>query len=299
MTRIPRSPSLSLRLLLTLACVCGAASAAIADPGTSSLANREGPALWIASGPEGGTYRSVYATNLEALMRGNRIFYRETEGSAQNIELMQAGEADIAFVQADVFAAAWQAGETSGVQVIGRISDECLYIAYRKGGRIQQFEHLKSPPDGEPARIAVGPDHSGPAGSWRWFSERVPELAGNETSDQVGTLALNQLALGRYDAVVWVTDPGNLDHKMLQGTLSNDALGIMPVTDAGLLAPLADGTVIYRKRKVTLSGGWKSKKVETICTSALVLMRRDADRQLVDRISDLVSLKRDLIAPHD
>lgn len=253
--------------------------------------------IWIASGPEGGTYRDVYASNLQELLRGITVLYRDTEGSAQNIEMLQAGQADIAFAQSDVFAHAWQAGKTSGIQLIGRISDECVYIAYRKDGRIRKFDDLKHPPDGEPARVAVGPAASGPAGTWKWFSQRIPALAGNTVVDDVGTLSLNQLGVGRLDAVVWVTDPANRDHKMLKGALANDALAIMNVKDDALLAPLADGTVIYRNRKVTISSGWRPKKVETVCTSALLLMRRDAKRSLVERVSDIVSLKGDLIVP--
>ncbi len=262
----------------------------------ASLAAGES-AVWLATGPEGGTYRSIYGANLESQMRGTKVFYRDTAGSAENIELLREGRADIAFVQADVFAVAFAAGETADLQVIGRLSDECLYVAHRIGGRIEQFADLKAPPDGQPASVAVGPPDGGPAGSWRWLSERDPELAGNEVDAQGGTLALNQLGVGRFDAVVWVTDPLNLDHKMLRAVTRNDALAIMPVTDAALLEPLADGTVIYKKQKVALTGGFRPKKVETICTSALVLMRRDADTALVERVSDLISLKRDLIAP--
>jgi hypothetical protein len=260
-------------------------------------AKDDGPSIWLASGPEGGTYRAVYGANLASLLRGTSVFFRPSAGSADNVALLRAGQADVAFVQADVFAAAHALGETADLQVIGRLSDECVYVARRDGGDVQSFDDLRSPPGGEPATVAVGPPDGGPAGTWRWLSERAPEIAGNVVDDQGGTLALNQLAVGRFDAVVWVTDPLNLEHKMLQATLRNDALSLMPVTDAALLEPLSDGTVVYEKKKVALTDGWRSKKLETICTPALVLMRRDADRALVERISDLVGLKRDLIAP--
>ena len=263
----------------------------------ASIARADDASIWLASGPEGGTYRAVYGANLQSLMRGTKVFFRESPGSAENIALLNAGQADIAFVQADVYAAAHSAGETADLQVIGRLSDECLYFARRNGGRIEGFDHLKAPPGGEPATIAVGPPAGGPAGSWLWLTERVPELAGNEVDAQGSTLALNQLAVGRFDAVLWVTDPLNFEHKMLQATLRNDALSLMPVTDEALLAPLSDGTVVYEKKKVALTDGWRSKKLETLCTSALVVMRRDADQALLDRVSDLIGLKRDLIAP--
>jgi TRAP-type uncharacterized transport system substrate-binding protein len=257
----------------------------------------EKPPVWLASGPEGGTYRTVYATNLESLMRGTRILYRETDGSTRNLALLNESKADIGFVQADVYAAAYAIGETADIQVVGQLSNECIYIAYRVDGPVKSFDDLKSPPDGEPATVAVGPPDGGPAASWIWLSSLVPELAGNQVDSQFGTLAVNQLAVGRFDAVVWVTDPLNIDHKMLRAVNANDAVDLMPITDEALLEPLDDGTVVYRKQKVALEEGWRAKKLETICTSALVVMRRDADPMLVERVADLVSLKRDVIAP--
>ncbi len=264
-------------------------------PAASSAA--DGDAIWLASGHEGGTYRAVYGANLARLLRGTEVLFRETAGSAENVGLLNAGRADIAFIQADVFAGAYTSGDTADLQVIGRLSDECLFVAHRVDGKVGSFADLKAPADGAPLNIAVGPPDSGAAASWRWISQLDPALAGNETDAQHGTLAVNQLAVGGFDAVVWITDPLNLEHKMLRAVLENDAVDLMPVVDEALLEPIGDGTLVYRKRKLELEGGWRPKKVETICTSALVVMRRDADPALVERVSDLVGLQRDLIAP--
>ncbi len=281
----------SLVPLAAAACACAAlASPALAQPSGEEV-------LWLASGPEGGTYRTVYGKNLASLLRGTDVLFRESEGSAQNIVTLNESRADIAFVQADVFAGAYRAGETADLQVIGRLADECLFVAYRVDGAVKTFDDLRSPPGGTPLDIAVGPSESGAAASWRWLSQLDPALAGNETDPQYGTLAVNQLAVGQFDAVVWVTDPQNLQHKMLRAVLENERVDLMPVTDAALLEPIGDGTLVYRKRNLKLEGGWRPKKLETLCTSALVVMRRDADTAIVEKVSDLVGLQRDLIAP--
>ena len=260
-----------------------------------------GSKVWLASGPPGGTYRTVYGANLAKYIRGYEFFFRDTSGSAENLRLLLDEEADIAFVQADVYALARQRqlAVAEGLQVIGRLADECVYVAYRREGRVGSFEELKAPSDEAPARVAVGPPDGGPAGSWTWLSEVVPELAATEVDGQGGTLALNQLGVGRFDAVIWVTDPTNLNHIMLKTLNSNERLGLLSLTDDALLAPLDDGTVVYQKKKVKTKGGWSSKKLETICTSALVLMRMDADPKLVDRVSDTIGLHREWIVPKE
>ena len=108
---------------------------------------------------------------------------------------------------------------------------------------------------------------------------------------------MNQLAVGRFDAVVWVTDPTNFEQKMLRSLQANSELELLSVTDPVLLEPLSDGTVVYTRKKVKVTDGWPAKKLETICTSALVLMRRDADPLLLERVSDAVALHRDAIVP--
>lgn len=265
---------------------------------TSAPVAKEGP-IWLATGPPGGTYRAVYGVNLVKLLPDFEVFFRDTQGSAENLQLLLGGKADIAFVQADVYALAHETAPAvaQDLLVIGRLADECVYVARRKDGRIGSFDDLKAPDGDTPARVAVGPPESGPAGTWLWLANREPALATAEIDDEGGTLALNQLAVGRFDAVVWVTDPTNFEQKMLRTLQANSELELLPINDKALLTPLSDGTVVYSKKKVKTSAGWSAKKLETICTSALVLMRRDADPLLLERVSDAVGLHREAIVP--
>lgn len=110
--------------LTLLVLLCGAVQAA------------EKPAIWIASGESGGTYQRVYANNFEKQLRGYDVFHRMTKGSGENLELLVSGKADVAFAQADIYAAQLRQdpGRLDNVVMIGRIASECVYIAYRRGG---------------------------------------------------------------------------------------------------------------------------------------------------------------------
>jgi len=172
-----------------------------------------------------------------------------------------------------------------------------VFLARRKDGRIGRFEDLAAPAGDRPARVAVGPPEGGPAGTWHWLLHHDPGLAAVEVDPQGGTLALNQLAVGRFDAVLWVTDPANRDQKMTKALMADDDLELVAVTGKKLVDPLPDGTVVYRKQKVKGRETWTARKTETICTTALVLMRRDADAALLERVSDAIGLHRDAIVP--
>jgi TRAP-type uncharacterized transport system substrate-binding protein len=267
-------------ILTLLVLLCGTVHAA------------EKPGVWIASGEIGGTYRGVYAKNFERQLRSYDVFHRTTTGSGENLELLVSGKADVAFAQADIYAAQLRQDpeRLEGVALIGRIATECIYIAYRKGGTVESLVQLGQPVDGRPAKIAVGPAPGGASGTWSHLVTIDPALANVAVDHGGDTLALNQLAAGVYDAMIWVTDPNNLRHKLLQAVRANQELELMPVDDPKFVYTLPSGTKIYERRKVALEDGWRADKLNTVCTGALVLARKNGDPELIKKLAEIVSM---------
>jgi TRAP-type uncharacterized transport system substrate-binding protein len=266
-------------------------------PSAQAIAEKKG--VWIASGIPGGTYRDVYAKNLGKLMRDYELLYLSSSGSGENLDLLAKGEADLAFSQADVYAERLHADPDlyGKLIIIGRLADECVYLALRKAGPIRTLEQLATPPHGKKAKVAVGAAQGGMAGTWKYFGKLVPGLANANATRDSGTLALNQLEVGAFDAVGWVTDPMNFEHKMLRAANANRALDLMDLKDPALTKTLPDGTQIYKPRKVKLRNSWRSSELETVCTSGMVFARSDADSKLVEKVADLLSLRLDVIVP--
>jgi len=267
-------------IITLLVLLCGAVQAA------------EKPAVWIASGESGGTYRRVYANNFEKQLRGYKVFHRMTKGSGENLELLVSGKADVAFAQADIYAAQLRQdpGRLENVVMIGRIASECVYIAYRRGGAVESLAQLGQPVDGRPAKIAVGPAPRGASGTWSHFATLDPALANAAVDHGGDTLALNQLAAGVYDAMIWVTDPNNLRHKLLQAVRANHELKLMPIDNPKLVYTLPSGTKIYERREVALEEGWRADKLNTVCTGALVLARKNSDPEFIQKLANIVSM---------
>ncbi len=229
---------------------------------------------------------------MEKQLRSYDVFHRTTTGSGENLDLLVSGKADVAFAQADIYAAQLRQdpGRLEGVMLIGRIATECVYIAYRKGGSFESFAQLGESVAGRPAKIAVGPAPGGGSGTWRHFTTLNQDLAYAAVDHGGGTLALNQLAAGVYDAMIWVTDPNNLGHKLLQAVRANPDLGLMTIDDPKLVYTLSSGTTIYERRKVALEDGWRADKLNTVCTGALVLARKNGDPEFIKKLSDIVSM---------
>lgn len=269
----------------------------LAPPVHAQKADRD--MVRVASGRAGFTYRSVYAANLQKLMRGYEFVYLKSEGSGQNLDLLADGKANVAFAQADAWAqkVAADPGRYGKIILIGRVAPECVFIARRKGGPITGLDALAAQAAAGGATIAVGDEGSGMSSTWSYLSQRVPGLAAVKVDHTKGTLALNQLAVGGFDAVGWVTDPANTDQKMLRAVLANDELALMPIKDEKLLAPLKDGIRVYEARTIDVGEGRQKSGLETVCTSAMLFARSDAGSRLIDKLADELSLNLDKIAP--
>ncbi len=262
------------------------------------------PLLRIASGPVGQTYRDVYAAGVAAKFPRYRVEHIPTAGSAENLELLASGKAEVAFAQADVYSQLLNSEDRRYrvIQLVGRLSDECLYVARREVGPVTSLASLGAPIEGRAPRIAVGPEGGGARWTWKQLVAARPDLAAAETSDTAGNLALNQLEAGLFDAVAWVTDPGNLDHRLLRGVRDKDTLSILTIDDASLEQELPSGLPIYRIQEVQLDRGRLNTdalapKVRTLCTSSGVFARLDADPKFIDKLSDVVALNRESLVP--
>jgi hypothetical protein len=275
-------------------------SALLALPAVLGHAAGEGRPIWIASGPKGGTYRDYYARNLGKLLPGYAVLHRDTSGSRENLDLLADGKADLAFAQADIYAAKLAANPEryGSIVILGKLSDECVFIAYRKKGVVTGLPQLAAPIGDRPPRIAVGPEQAGMSGTWMYLSKLDPKLGAAEVVHDGDTRALNQLAVGSFDAVAWITDPINSQHKMLRAVMANDELGLMDVDDATLAHTLADGTQIYWLAEVQQEKGWRAHKLTTVCTSALVFASGGAEEKLIETVADVVSLQRERLIPH-
>ena len=266
-------------------------------------ASAQSRSVTIASGGIGGTYRDVYAPRLAGFLSGYRVLHRSTSGSAENLAALASGEVQLAFAQADVYALllASQPERYGALTVLGKLASECVYVAHRKEGRVKTLAQLSAAPgfggDSRPVTVAVGPEGSGSRGTWSYLARIVSGLERAKVVPQADTLALNQLGAGAYDAVLWVTDPTNLDHRNLRAVVANDSLDVMPLDDPALVQSLPDGTEVYGAESVKLGSGWRAPELKTICTSSLVLAREDADPLLVKKAADAIALHRRKIVP--
>ena len=125
-------------IVALLVLVCGTVHAA------------EKPAVWIASGEAGGTYRGIYANNFEKHLRSYDVFHRMTTGSGENLELLVSGRADVAFAQADIYAAQLRQDPERLEDVVLRHDD--ARGGRREGAEVERDERAVEPQPHLPRR---------------------------------------------------------------------------------------------------------------------------------------------------
>jgi TRAP-type uncharacterized transport system substrate-binding protein len=248
----------------------------------------------LASGERGRTYHDIYGANLVQLLPAFRVENRATKGSGENLDLLAEGNADLGFAQADVYALRLRRNRSryGALTVIGRLTEECVYVARRTGGAPGSLAALAGEGSDGKARVAVGPQGGGMAATWSLLATLDPALANAAVSNTGGALALNQLSIGVLDAVGWVTDPRNRNHVLLKAVQANPELELLPIDDTKLEHALADGTHVYQIQAVPLPGR-DAPPLRTLCTSAMIFAKKGANPRLVEAVAQVLSLERE------
>ena len=259
---------------------------------TAFAASAKDTRISIASGVSGGTYRGVYAADLEKQLSDYTVIHRLSSGSGENLEMLANGRAAFGFAQADVYALRLAADPEhfGSLTVIGRLGVECLFIAVRKDGPIHALAELEAPIGDRSPEIAIGPPQAGSNGTWQHLALLSPGLTTAITHPVGDRMALRYLERGTFDAVVWVTDPSNFDHRMLRAVRESARLELLEVDDAAFTASLPDGTQVYENGQVRLEK--KGPPTQTVCTSAILLAGSKADPTAMKRARRMHGLRR-------
>ncbi len=177
--------------------------------------------LRIAAGNSGGVYYKLAQTLASAWQTGlnvDRPQVLETQGSPDNIDKVLAGQADVAFVAADVAAARYQ----SEFAALARIHDDYLHVIVRADSDIRSVSQLSG------HRVAIGSPQSGVEYIANWLLR----LLGLQNSVSTITRGLPEsiLALRNHevDAFFW---SGGLPTPKLQEPENRGKLHLLDLAD--------------------------------------------------------------------
>lgn len=240
--------------------------------------------ITISTGYEGGSYHDVFGQNLADILgeHGHDTTLVTSAGSVENLNRIANDEVHVTFAQADAYAATKSRGE-----IVGSLGEECLFIATGSNSGVDDESDLQT--DGR--KIAVGEQGSGSAVSWDYARELEPDYMAASTYYQGGILALSKVKTGQLDAFMWVTTPGNLDHKYLKAVRQDGSgLQMIDFNDWDMNDTLPNGEAVYEFRDVDLETGFMADSVEVPCTNVLVVANANMDSKALEDLATAVMM---------
>ena len=238
----------------------------------------------ITGGTKGGGYDRM-ATNLFSLSKGLGYTPEKmtSKGAEENVKRIQAGEADVGFTQGDVLMANDQG---RGVEILGVVGKECVHVAVNPEGKVTSEGDLQDKQD-PAATIAVGKRGTGSEVTWRYMCTLEPAFCNSAAQYSGGTRTLGKVASGQLDAILFVTAPDNLNHRLVAAVNANDNLEFIDIEDWDLNDKLPNGEAVYTFEEIDTKDGWGGG-VDTICTPLLVIANPEADETLLDDLANVV-----------
>jgi TRAP transporter TAXI family solute receptor len=224
-------------LVLVLAALCGLLSAC--GPDFSGLRLR------IAAGSNDGVYYQL-AQPLASAWAGqlgiNRPEVLQTRGSPDNLALLQAGKAEVAFSAADVAANTVPAAGQPKLAALARIYDDYLHIVVRADSPITSVSTLRD------RKVAIGPPESGV----EVIGKQLIKTAGLEGTVNLQSLSLSDsldaLARKDIDAFFW---SGGLPTKAISTLNAKVPLRLLDI--AGEMPAMRKANPVYRSATIPAS----------------------------------------------
>ncbi|MFZ2852518.1 MAG: TAXI family TRAP transporter solute-binding subunit [Rhodocyclaceae bacterium] len=156
----------------------------------------------IATGSESGAYYAFAKRYAEILARNEiALEVKTSAGSYENLDRLQKGEVDVAFVQGGIAAPAGAEGESPPTS-LGSVYYEPIWVFYRGTQRIDKLHQLAG------KRVAVGAAGSGVRGLALQLLQ-ANDIAGNDRNllPTAGLDAAEALQQGRIDAAFIIAAP--------------------------------------------------------------------------------------------
>jgi TRAP transporter TAXI family solute receptor len=245
--------------------------------------------LTIAAGPASGESFEVavaIARVVEATYPGVQVDVYETQGSGENVRLVDSGQVDLAAVQSD-------SPITQDVRAVATLYGDAYQLVVTHDSGIQSFAELAG------KRIAIPSAASGQNRSF-WFLAQHYGLAPDELnalamSDEAANFAMEQ---GQVDAVFRVRAPGNALVRELLRDSAN--MRLVPIDQPAALAlkqpTISPGTIprgSYRG-----SPALPATDLQTAVVGRLLIARNDLDDKLVYKLTELLFEQRAALVGH-
>ncbi len=229
----------------------------------------------LSTGQENSAYENIGKRYAQAMARhGIKVALQPSQGSQENLQRLNKGETDIAFVQSGSTTEA--EAERRGLVSLGSLFTEPLWLFMREKKAVTSLTHLKG------MKVNLGPEGSGAPRLFR----QVLQINGVQpddiaSSDLENTPATVELLEGRIDALVFAAAP---DDPLIQMLLMTPGIRLFDFTQAEAYTrrlPFLTHVTLPRGI-VDLGRDLPARDYQLIAPTATLVAREDLHPALVD-----------------
>lgn len=269
--------------LLSISMVLGACGSSGGDGAGGSPTD-----LSLLTGGTGGTYFPLggeIATSIQDNTDIESANAQSSGASVENMQTLQAGDADIAFTQTDIAAYAtkgelmFEDGKVDNVQAIGTLYPETIQVVTLKESGITSIEDLKG------KKVSVGAPGSGTYAN----AEQVLEVHGITMDDiDAQHLAFDESTEGIQD--------GNIDAAFItsgtptgavEGLSAVKPVNILPI-EQDMIDKLIEKYPYYAKDTIKSGTYGLEEDTTTVAVLAMLVARSDLDEEYVYNITKAI-----------
>ncbi|MFD2215463.1 TAXI family TRAP transporter solute-binding subunit [Metabacillus endolithicus] len=269
-------------MMVIAACGGGAESESSSEENEETTENtsEEKQDLSLLTGGTGGTYYPL-GGQIGKIMTDNtnaNITPQTSGASAENMETLRAGEAELAFTQTDIAAYALEGKEMfdgnaiDTIQAIGSLYPETIQLVTTKDSGVQSVEDLKG------KAVSVGAPGSGAYIN----AMQVLEVHGLTTEDiKPQNLSFDESTDG--------IQAGTIDAAFITAGTPTGAVEALSAQEDIVIVPIADDKVQelmdqypYYSKDTVAAGTYKiAEDVNTVAVKAMLVVTKDLEEELV------------------
>ena len=215
---------------------------------------------------------SYYKAGNKLISNVKGAYNATTDGSGQNLELLAEGSANVAFVQGDVY--------NHWINSHPQFADKFTVIVTDRTEHVQLIMREGMSEDDlqkKGAKVFVGLQKSGGAGSWRNMQLLEPNYIAEPVYGELDQLAINDLVNKKYDAIIRTSniDPSN---EFTMKVAATKGIKFTDVDDADLNDKIklnGEEKPVYNFTTETWRKGFINSTVKVIETRCYIVINND------------------------
>lgn len=261
----------------------------ISDQEEDNIIKKEEPTKYITftTGDVDGIYYpqgkiiSKYMSN-----KGHSMKVVSSEGTEQNGRRVLNGLSDLGLVQKDThyLLSTLDEGYSQNVKIIDSIRQESVFFIINKKNNIKTIEDIQN----NSVKIAISSNSSGAVSTLSIMSKLDNSFENKEIIFMDFGESIEELRYGTIDVIMLVQSVG-VRNKKLETVLKDDNLDFVNINNDLLTTQKLNGRVVYDKCNVSIVEGYLfDKKVDTICTEALIVTTKKLRNNVINDIKNVL-----------